>query len=91
MFIDIPAPVLKKGDGSYPPICADDDFFLITKENFDKLPEYNTSCPSGVYEGKCWKVKPHPDNPDQTIRIRFYLTPPGYDKIYVHFKEAVIV
>lgn len=29
----------------------------LTKAQFDALPEYSTSYPSGVYPGKCWKAQ----------------------------------
>jgi hypothetical protein len=34
----------------------DDKHFLISKEDFDKLPEYSHTTPTGVYDRKCWKV-----------------------------------
>lgn len=36
-------------------VLTDDNFALMTEEDFNKLLEYSTSIPSGVYEGKMWK------------------------------------
>jgi hypothetical protein len=33
----------------------DGKFVLLTRQQWDALPEYSTSMPSGVYPGKCWK------------------------------------
>ena len=33
----------------------DDKLVLLTPAQFEALPEYSTSMPSGAYEGKCWK------------------------------------
>ena len=33
----------------------DEDVFVMTEEIFNKLATYNTSIPSGAYEGKMWK------------------------------------
>ena len=30
---------------------------MLTQRQFDGLPEYSTSQPSGVYPGKCWKAE----------------------------------
>lgn len=82
-YLDRPPPSFETDDirkgsrpGSYPPIVLDEMHFLISRADFDQLPEYNTSRPSGVYDGKCWKfnrsgvwwiacyieeVPPHPD------------------------------
>jgi len=36
-------------------IEVDDKFARMTQATFDSLPEYSTTRPSGVYEGKMWK------------------------------------
>lgn len=33
----------------------DDTHVSMTQRDFDMLPEYSTTNPSGVYVGKCWK------------------------------------
>lgn len=33
----------------------DEKLVLLTPRQFDDLPEYSASMPSGVYPGKCWK------------------------------------
>lgn len=38
-------------------IILDDKYALMSKEVFDKLHEYSTSIPTGVYEGKMWKAQ----------------------------------
>ncbi len=38
-------------------ILLDDKVAVMSQESFDELLEYNTSYPSGVYEGKMWKRK----------------------------------
>ena len=64
MLIDRPPPIFDARDirrsslrGSYPPICLDDQHFLISATDFDALPEYSGSRPTGVYDGKCWKIR----------------------------------
>lgn len=34
----------------------DDKHVLLTPRQVHELPEYSASIPSGVYEGKCWKL-----------------------------------
>lgn len=36
-------------------VLIDETHALLTSEQFDKLSEYSSSIPSGVYEGKAWK------------------------------------
>lgn len=38
-------------------IEIDEEIALMSVESLNKLKEYNTSIPSGVYEGKMWKTK----------------------------------
>lgn len=38
-------------------ILVDDNYAVMSQTDFDKLHEYSCSIPSGVYEGKMWKVK----------------------------------
>ena len=60
VFIDRPAtnpPHALSNQDAYPPIVLDDEFFLITETNFKKLPVYNSSRPTGVYDGKCWRFE----------------------------------
>jgi uncharacterized protein (DUF3820 family) len=33
----------------------DDLHVLLTAQQFDGLPEYSSTYPSGTYDGKCWK------------------------------------
>jgi hypothetical protein len=33
----------------------DEKHVLLTRRQFEELPEYSSSMPSGVYPGKCWK------------------------------------
>ena len=33
------------------------DTVELTQKEFDALPEYSTTLPSGVYPGKCWKAE----------------------------------
>jgi hypothetical protein len=35
----------------------DDTHVLLTQAQFDGLPEYSTTTPTGVYVGKCWKAQ----------------------------------
>ena len=95
MFIDRPSPVLAKDDirrrsnsGSYPPICLNDEHFLISKADFDALPEYSTSKPTGVYDGKCWKAK---GKDGWWIGCYIEETPPHPDGMLTPFRRALIV
>lgn len=36
-------------------ILMDDTHCILTQDQFDRLPEYSASIPSGVYPGKAWK------------------------------------
>ena len=36
-------------------ILIDDTYALMARSDFEKLSEYSTSDPTGVYEGKAWK------------------------------------
>ena len=36
-------------------VLVDNDFALMSEDDFGLLYEYSTSIPSGVYEGKMWK------------------------------------
>lgn len=33
----------------------DDTHVILTQAQFERLPEYSASLPSGVYPGKCWR------------------------------------
>lgn len=37
--------------------AVDNEIAMMSKRDFDALPEYSISTPTGVYEGKCWKAK----------------------------------
>lgn len=61
-FVDRPRPTFSHDDirrhsapGSYPPICFDNEHFLISRKDWIALPDYSCTKPSGVYDGKCWK------------------------------------
>jgi len=36
-------------------VLIDDFVAMMTRETFDKLLNYERSCPSGTYEGKMWR------------------------------------
>lgn len=43
----------------YPEMLIDGDTAIVSRRDFDRLPEYSTSNPTGVYVGKVWKrVRP---------------------------------
>jgi hypothetical protein len=89
-YVDRPSPVFGSHDvrrhtpEAYPPICFDQEHFLISRNNFELLPEYSTTRPTGVYDGKCWKIRrgeswwigcyieespPHPDGLLTPVRL----------------------
>ena len=39
----------------YPNMLYDDKVAIITRRDLDRLPEYSSSVPTGVCEGKVWK------------------------------------
>lgn len=40
---------------SYPEMLLDDETAIVTRSDFEKLPAYNTTLPTGKYPGKVWK------------------------------------
>lgn len=46
----------------------DDKLVLLTPRQFEGLPEYSTSQPSGVYPGKCWRRQEYERGPDNRPR-----------------------
>lgn len=95
MIIDRPSPIFEYNDircnssrGSYPPICLDDEHFLITQSDFDALPDYTGSKPTGVYDGKCWKMR---------LREEWWIacyveeTPPHPGGMLTPYRRALIV
>jgi hypothetical protein len=67
-------------------IAVDDECAMMTKETFDRLPEYSMSIPSGVYAGKMWKHIAHPD-----MWLRWY-QPLGNPKaMHVITRKIIIV
>ena len=96
MFLDIPSPVIDATDirrhsanGSYPPIVLDDGHFLISQADFDALPEYTATKPTGVYAGKCWKAQRGKD--DWWIACYIEEIPPHPDGMLTPFRRALIV
>ena len=72
-----------------PQICLDDEHFLISKEAFEGLPDYTGSKPTGVYHGKCWKMK----RSDGKWWIGCYIEedPPHPDGLLTPIRKALIV
>lgn len=51
----------------------DDDIVLLTPAQFSKLATYDTSTPSGVYPGKCWKAQEYKQRkPTGVYYLRWY-------------------
>ena len=73
--------------GSYPPICYDENHFLITRQDFDALPEYCFSKPTGVYDGKCWKFK---RGSEWWIGCYIEEDPPHPDGMLTPYRHALI-
>lgn len=95
MYIDRPSPTLLPGDirrhsarGSYPPICLDDEHFLISRADFEALPEYSFTKPTGVYDGKCWKLK---RGGEWWVACYLEEDPPHPDGLLTPFRRALIV
>lgn len=92
---DLPKPELKFNDvrrnspkGSYPPICFDENHFLISKQDFDALPEYSTSKPSGVYDRKCWKCF---SNGEWWVACYLEENPPHPEGMLTPYRRALVV
>lgn len=51
-------------------IIIDDNFCVMDEKTFNKLATYNTSKPTGIYEGKMWKRYANYPPP---LRPRWYL------------------
>lgn len=84
MYINKPG----KCDEGYPPICIDDDHFLISQKDFDELPVYQTSRPTGVHDGKCWK---HHGKSEWFITCYIEETPPHPCRMLTPTRFALIV
>lgn len=94
MLIDRPAVLPAHDDerrfsasGSYPAICIDGEYFLISQADFDALPEYSASQPTGVFDGKCWKTLRH-----GVWWIGCYIeeTPPHPDGMLTPYRRALV-
>lgn len=68
-------------------ILIDDTHAIMDKNSFDKLYEYSTSYPSGVYEGKIWKSK---SNSGQWF-LRWYGNSEEKDKCSINTRILEIV
>jgi hypothetical protein len=66
-------------------VAMDDTHAWLTQLEVDALPEYSTSYPSGVYDGKCWLrdegvakylcwYGPHPEPKKCSINFRSIIT-----------------
>lgn len=96
-YIDRPAPTFEREDirrhsaaGSYPPICLDDEHFLISQANLDALPEYSASKPTGVYDGKCWKIW-HPREKCWWVACYIEEDPPHPDGMLTPYRRALVI
>jgi hypothetical protein len=63
----------------------DDDHVLLTKAQFDRLHEYSSTLPTGVYPGKCWKRKE-----DRWLLVWYGLTPDP-TQCSIEFREILLV
>ena len=96
-FCDRPRPEIGFNDerrysppGSYPPICFDSSGFLISQKDFDALPEYSRSKPTGVYDGKCWKAY-DAENDQWWIGCYIEENPPHPDGMLTPYRKALVV
>jgi len=92
LFIDRKrgTPPFGRDHDSYPPICLDVNHFLISREDFYALPEYSTSRPTGVYDGKCWKAL-NRSSGEWWIGCYLEEDPPHPDGLLTPFRLALIV
>ena len=57
-------------------IIIDDKHALMTKEDFEKIPDYSFSQPTGVYAGKMWKGS----DDKKTWYLKWWSAPDKSDK-----------
>jgi hypothetical protein len=68
-------------------VLLDDSHALMTQKTFDKLHEYSTATPSGVYPGKMWKARG-----GKNWYLRWYDAPDGHpDGLPTRTREIILV
>lgn len=69
-------------------ILVDDNYALMSKENIGKLLQYDSSMPTGVYEGKMWKRKAF-CNGQYRMYLFWYGVSPDPNKCSINFRELI--
>ena len=90
-FVDLPRSTHEKSlsyPKAYIPICFDKTHFLLSESDLEQLPEYSHSKPTGVFHGKCWKIR---RGDDWLIACYIEEDPPHPDGMWTPRREALIV
>jgi hypothetical protein len=87
MFLQPPS--ADEEDPAYPDILLDETHALLTQAQFDALPEYSYSVPTGVIPGKTWK-RLEPGRPPLIGRYDPSATKPE-THCRLWFRQAIIV
>lgn len=74
-------------------ILLDDTHALMSKADFDKLSEYSTSDPTGVYVGKAWKSVRIVEHEGKYFRDGWWLKWYGYsnDPTRCSYNQRIIL
>jgi hypothetical protein len=78
-------------------VVVTDEFAFMTKKSWEKLAEYNSTNPSGAYEGKMWRAHEtvHTGYQYKTFWDRpflcWYGVSPHKDRVSINWRPAVFV
>lgn len=64
-----------------------DEYAIMTQKDFDKLKKYDSSYPSGVYEGKMWSRT----NGNISRLVWYSAHPTDKDKCNINFRIIAII
>lgn len=67
-------------------VLIDDRHACCTRADFDLLPEYSATIPTGAYVGKMWKRR----QPDRWL-LCWYAPADKPDHVVVHWRELIVV
>lgn len=95
MLIELPAMTHPLGKRWRQPaareILVDDEHALMTESSFNKLSEYNSSLPSGVYDGKMWRRRYITDTGECAFSLCWYGPSNHPGKCSINSRRILIV
>lgn len=71
-------------------VLIDDTHAVMDEDTFDGLPEYSSSQPTGVYEGKCWKACNY-SNVDKKWWLCWFDESPKPDCCSTNSREIILI